>query len=184
MVAYCLPQRYLTSARRLVRGCTGFTSLPRSDIGARVERSSWFGLLTPLTGRNAMGNVLSEIAASGIAVVEPDAKALAAAKLMRERDLGAALVVPKLDPEVFAAADIISIYLVTVRPEMVAMQTLEVMKVNGPRCLVVTAPEGRMLGIVTIEVLLAALLRDIATSFFGVRSRQGPGTRSAVLMFR
>ena len=133
-----------------------------------------------------MRNFLSDFATAVVAVVEPETTALSIAQLMRKHHLGAVIVVESrdssrpvgivtdrdlvlelmaegLDPAVFTAGDIMSVNLVSARPEMDAMQAVDLMKANGLRRLVVTDAQGRLVGVVALEDVLEVLMRDLAS---------------------
>ena len=133
-----------------------------------------------------MRNFLSDFATAVVAVVEPETTALSIAQVMRKHHLGAVIVVESrdssrpvgivtdrdlvlelmaegLDPAVFTAGDIMSVNLVSARPEMDAMQAVDLMKANGLRRLVVTDAQGRLVGVVALEDVLEVLMRDLAS---------------------
>ena len=151
-----------------------------------------------------MGSFLSDFATAAAAVVEPETTALAVAQLMRKHHLGAVVVVAAqgqsqpvgivtdrdlvlelmaegLDPAVFTAGDIMSVNLVSARPDMEATQAVDVMKANGVRRLVVTDAQGRIVGVVTLEDVPEALPRDLAYFVLAFSQSAERGTRSAAL---
>ncbi len=141
---------------------------------------------------------LKDFASSVVAVVEPDTTALMAAQLMRhhhigslvvvdttqesrpmgiltDRDLVLALMAEGLDPALFTAGDIMSVELVLAKPEMDAMDAVELMRAHRLRRLVVVDDAGRLVGIVTMEDVLELLTRELsnlATGVLGARDRE------------
>ena len=132
-----------------------------------------------------MGTKLKEFATTLVAVVEPETSALEVAQLMRRHHIGALVVVDAidknkpvgivtdrdlvlelmaegLDPSVFTAGDIMTVDLVTARPDMDALEAMQLMKKNRLRRLVVVDKAGHLAGIVTIEDVLALLTTELA----------------------
>lgn len=128
---------------------------------------------------------LKDFASSVVAVVEPETTALVAAQLMRRHHIGALVVVDAqeknrpvgivtdrdlvlelmaegLDPAVFTAGDIMSLNLVLARPDMDAMDAVQLMKTHQLRRLVMADEAGRLAGIVTLEDILEVLSRELA----------------------
>lgn len=126
-----------------------------------------------------------------VAVVEPETPALKAAQLMRQHHIGALVVVDAkeqsrpvgiltdrdlvialmaegLDPELFTAGDIMSVELVQANPDMDAMDAIELMRANRLRRLVLVDELGRLVGIVTMEDILALMTRELAALAAGV----------------
>lgn len=145
-----------------------------------------------------MSTQLKDFASSVVAVVEPETTALVVSQLMRQhhigslvvvdstqesrpigiltdRDLVLALMAEGLDPALFTAGDIMSIELVLAKPEMDAMEAVELMRAHRLRRLVVVDDAGRLVGIVTMEDLLELLTRELsslATGVLGARDRE------------
>ena len=141
---------------------------------------------------------LKDFAPKLVAVVEPDTTAVAVAQLMRKHHVGALVVVDAvektrpvgivtdrdlvlelmaevLDPAVFTAGDIMSVDLVTARPDMDAMDAVQLMQKHRLRRLVITEASGELVGIVTMEdvlELLARELADLAAGLVGARDRE------------
>lgn len=134
---------------------------------------------------------LKDFATTVVAVVEPDASALAAARLMRlhhigalvvvdakektrpvgiltDRDLVLALMAEGLDPEVFTVGDIMSVELVLANAEMDAMDAVQLMRANRLRRLIIVDDAGQLSGIVTMEDVLELLTRELANLAVGV----------------
>lgn len=134
---------------------------------------------------------LKDFATTSVAVVEPDASALAAAQLMRhhhigalvvvdskektrpvgiltDRDLVLALMAEGLDPAVFTVGDIMSVELVVAHGEMDAMDAVQLMRANRLRRLVIVDEQGQLSGIVTMEDVLELLTRELANLAAGV----------------
>lgn len=145
-----------------------------------------------------MATQLKDFATSVVAVVEHETSALVVAQLMRRHHIGALVVVEAgdsgkpvgivtdrdlvlelmaegLDPAVFTAGDIMSIDLVLGRPEMDAMEAVQLMKTHRLRRLVIVDESGRLAGIVTMEDILELLARELAglaAGLIGARDRE------------
>ncbi|MBT9505093.1 CBS domain-containing protein [Rhodoferax sp.] len=138
-----------------------------------------------------MATQLKDFATAVVAVVEPDTPALVVAQVMRKHHIGALVVVDAqeksrpigivtdrdlvlglmaegLDPEVFTAGDIMSVNLVLARPDMDAMDAVQLMNAHRLRRLAIADEQGRLVGIVTMEDLLVLLTRELATLVTGV----------------
>ncbi|MDI1245115.1 MAG: CBS domain-containing protein [Rhodoferax sp.] len=132
-----------------------------------------------------MATKLKEFATTLVAVVERETSARMVAQLMRRHHIGALVVVDGLDkskpvgivtdrdlvlelmsegldPAVFTAGDIMSVDLVTVSPDMDAMDAVQLMRKYRLRRLVIVDTSGHLSGIVTIEDVLAMLTRELA----------------------
>ena len=145
-----------------------------------------------------MATQLKDFATSVVAVVEADTTAAVVAQLMRKHHVGAMVVVEAeeksrpigivtdrdlvlglmaegLDPAVFTAGDIMSVNLVKARPEMDTMDAVHLMNVHQVRRLVIADDENRLVGIVTMEDVLALLVRELASlaaGLVGARDRE------------
>ena len=141
---------------------------------------------------------LEDIASAMVAVVEPDTTAFVSAQLMRKHHIGALVVVDAaqksrpvgvltdrdlvlslmaegLDPELFTVGDIMSVAPIVARPEMDAMDAVELMRSNQLRRLVIADEAGRLVGIVTMEDILAFLARELTSltaAVVGARDRE------------
>jgi len=141
---------------------------------------------------------LEDIASAMVAVVEPDTTAFVSAQLMRKHHVGALVVVDTaeksrpvgvltdrdlvlslmaegLDPELFTVGDIMSVAPIVARPEMDAMDAVELMRSNQLRRLVIADEAGRLVGIVTMEDILAFLARELTSltaAVVGARDRE------------
>lgn len=134
---------------------------------------------------------LKDFATNVVAVVEPDASAVAAAQLMRlhhigalvvvdakektrpvgmltDRDLVLSLMAEGLDPLVFTVGDIMSVELVLANGEMDAMDAVQLMRKNRLRRLIIVDDAGQLSGIVTMEDVLEFLTRELANLAAGV----------------
>ena len=134
---------------------------------------------------------LKDFATTVVAVVEPDASAMAAAQLMRlhhigalvvvdakektrpvgmltDRDLVLSLMAEGLDPLVFTVGDIMSVELVLANGEMDAMDAVQLMRTNRLRRLIIVDDAGQLSGIVTMEDVLEFLTRELANLAAGV----------------
>jgi CBS domain-containing protein len=140
---------------------------------------------------NMMPTRLKDFATNVVAVVEPDASAVAAARLMRlhhigalvvvdakektrpvgmltDRDLVLSLMAEGLDPSVFTVGDIMSVELVLANGEMDAMDAVQLMRTNRLRRLIIVDDAGQLSGIVTMEDVLEFLTRELANLAAGV----------------
>lgn len=145
-----------------------------------------------------MATQLKDFATAMVAVVEPETTVLVLAQLMRQHHVGALVVVDAneksrpvgivtdrdlvlgvmaegLDPAVFTAGDIMSVELVTASPDMDAMEAIDLMRRHRLRRLVIADTAGRLVGIVTMEDVLALLTRELenlAAGLAGARDRE------------
>lgn len=145
-----------------------------------------------------MATQLKDFATSVVAVVEPETSAVVVAKIMRQHHIGALVVVDAqekthpvgivtdrdlvlelmaegLDPAVFTAGDIMTVDLVTASPDMDAMEAVQLMKKHRLRRLILTAPDGHLVGIITMEDVLELLTRELAdltAGLAGARDRE------------
>jgi CBS domain-containing protein len=145
-----------------------------------------------------MSTHLKDIASAMVAVVEPDTSAFVAAQLMRKHHVGALVVVDAaeknrpvgiltdrdlvlslmaegLDPELFTAGDIMSVEPILAGPDMDAMDAVELMRSNQLRRLVIVDEAGRLVGIATMEDVLALLTRELTSltaAVVGSRDRE------------
>ena len=145
-----------------------------------------------------MTTQLKDFATVEVAVVGPETSALFAAQFMRkhhvgalvvvdstdktrpigiltDRDLVLALMAEGLDPAVFTAGDIMSVELVVAKPDMDAMDAVQLMRTNRLRRLVIVDDAGLLVGIVTMEDILELLTRqlaDLTAAVLGSRDRE------------
>lgn len=145
-----------------------------------------------------MATRLRDFGTSVVAVVEPETTALVVAQMMRrhhvgamvvvdaeektrpvgivsDRDLVLELIAEELDPAVFTAGDIMSGDLVLAKPDMDAMDAVQLMNAHNVRRLVIEDDAGRLVGIVTMEDVLELLahgLADLAAGMVGARERE------------
>jgi CBS domain-containing protein len=145
-----------------------------------------------------MATQLKDFATVVVAVVEPETAALVVAQLMRKHHIGALVVVDAqeknrpvgivtdrdlvlelmaegLDPAVFTAGDIMTVDLVLAKPEMDAIDAVQLMKSHRLRRLVIVDEAGRLVGIVTMEDILELLTRELANlaaGLAGARDRE------------
>ena len=145
-----------------------------------------------------MATQLKDFGTAVVAVVEPETTALVVAQMMRrhhvgamvvvdaeeksraigivsDRDLVLELIAEELDPAVFTAGDIMSSNLVMAKPEMDAMDAVQLMNAHSVRRLVIEDDVGRLVGIVTMEDVLELLahgLADLAAGMVGARERE------------
>jgi CBS domain-containing protein len=145
-----------------------------------------------------MATQLKDFGTAVVAVVEPETTALVVAQMMRrhhvgamvvvdaeeksraigivsDRDLVLELIAEELDPAVFTAGDIMSGNLVMAKPEMDAMDAVQLMNAHSVRRLVIEDDVGRLVGIVTMEDVLELLahgLADLAAGMVGARDRE------------
>ena len=127
-----------------------------------------------------MSTCLNDVATAVVAVVEPDTQALLAAQLMRkhhvgarvvvdavekarpvgivtDRDLVLALMAEGLDPALFTVGDIMSIALVTAKPDTDVLDAVALMRDHRLRRLIVVDATGLLVGIVSLDDLLAVM---------------------------
>lgn len=147
-----------------------------------------------------MATQLKDFGSTVVAVVEPETPALVVAQVMRrhhvgalvvvdaeekshpigivtDRDLVLELVAEGLDPAVFTAGDIMTINLVTARPDMDAMDAVELMSKHQLRRLVIADDAGRLVGIVTLEDIVELLARELGSLAAGLASARDRETR-------
>ena len=142
-----------------------------------------------------MPTCLKDFATGMVAVVEPDTQALVAAQLMRKHHVGALVVVDAaeqtrpvgivtdrdlvlglmaegLDPALFTVGDIMSTDLVLARPEMDALDAVALMRERRLHRIIVVDDVGRLVGIATVDDVLAVLaqgLLDLSRGAIGAR---------------
>lgn len=129
---------------------------------------------------------IAEICNREVVYVSRDVTVIAACKLMRHYHVGSLVVVDEvdgkrvpvgiltdrdivveidameLDAKVITAGDIMSANLVTVPENHGVAETIEVMRFKGVRRLPVVDTEGRLIGIVTIDDLLAVMADELS----------------------
>lgn len=141
---------------------------------------------------------LREVASAIVAVVEPETSAQRAAQLMRthhvgslvvvdatdqtravgivtDRDLVLALMAEGLDPAVFTVGDIMTVDLVSARPETDVLEAVELMRRHRLRRLVVQDENARVVGLAAMEDLLEVLAREMVAlgeAMRGARDRE------------
>lgn len=141
---------------------------------------------------------LKSLATAVVAVAEPTTQVVVLAQLMRRHHVGALVVVDEtekskpvgivtdrdlvlavmaegLDTSLFTAGDVMSGNLVTATPEMDALDAVGLMRAKHLRRLVVVDSAGRLIGIVTLEDLLAQMateLSGLVSAVVGARDRE------------
>jgi CBS domain-containing protein len=142
---------------------------------------------------------LKNICSKDVATVEPKASLRTAAGLMRERHVGALLVVegsrpvgivtdrdivvavvavPGARPEGIRVCDVMPAQLVTIRDSDGVFEALQKMAHEGVRRLPVVDGHGDLVGIVTSDDILRALATELA-SFAAALQRGGEHERAA-----
>jgi CBS domain-containing protein len=145
-----------------------------------------------------MKTQLKDFATPVVAVVEAETPCLVVAELMRQHHIGALVVVDAqeknrpmgivtdrdlvlelmsegVEPELFTAGDIMSVDLVLARPDMDAMDAVQLMKKHRLRRLIIADESGHLTGIVTMEDVLEQFsheLADLATALAAARDRE------------
>jgi len=82
--------------------------------------------------------------------------------ILTDRDIVVEVMAMDLDAKVITAGDIMSPDLVTARESMGLSETVEVMRFRGIRRLPIVNDENRLVGIVTIDDLLAVLAEELS----------------------
>lgn len=127
---------------------------------------------------------IGEICNREVVIVQPEDTVLQAAKLMRQHHVGSVLVVdknsgkpmpvgivtdrdlvievvaPELDPDAITVGDIMASNFATVKEETGVFEAIQYMRRKGVRRLPVVDNEGRLIGIVTLDDLLALLSEE------------------------
>ena len=145
-----------------------------------------------------MPATLKNIATAVVAVAMPGTKVLSAAQLMRKHHVGALVVVSAddgnrpigivtdrdlvlavmaegLDPALFTVEDVMSFNLVTATPDMDALDAASLMRSQRLRRLVVTDEGGLLVGIASLEDVLALVAGELAAlagAVLGARDRE------------
>ncbi len=128
---------------------------------------------------------IGEICNREVVIVQPEDTVLQAAKLMRQHHVGSVLVVdknsgkpvpvgivtdrdlvievvaPELDPDAITVGDIMVSDFATVKEETGVFEAIQYMRRKGIRRLPVVDNEGRLIGIVTLDDLLALLSEEL-----------------------
>ena len=127
---------------------------------------------------------LKEFATTLVAVVEPDTSARVVAQLMRRHHIGALVVVDAGDknkpvgivtdrdlvvnvlaqgrtPDEQAVGAYSSVHLVRVPGSATVHEAIQAMHHHGVRRVFVTAPDGRLMGLLSLDDLLATLADDL-----------------------
>ena len=81
--------------------------------------------------------------------------------ILTDRDVVVEIDAMDLDAKVITAGDIMSSALVTVQENHGVLETIEIMRYKGVRRMPVVNAEGRLVGIVTIDDLLAVLAEEL-----------------------
>ncbi len=81
--------------------------------------------------------------------------------ILTDRDVVVEIDAMDLDAKVFTAGDIMSSALVTLQESHGVLETIEIMRFKGVRRMPVVNAEGRLVGIVTIDDLLAVLAEEL-----------------------
>ena len=81
--------------------------------------------------------------------------------ILTDRDVVVEIDAMDLDAKVITAGDIMSSALVTVQENHGVLETIEIMRFKGVRRMPVVNAEGRLVGIVTIDDLLAVLAEEL-----------------------
>jgi CBS domain-containing protein len=106
--------------------------------------------------------VVVDEAADEIAKVGGDDRQRVPVGIVTDRDIVVEVYALELDPKVMTAGDIMSPDLVTVPESLAVADTIEVMRAGGVRRLPVVNEENRLVGIVTIDDLLAVLAAQLS----------------------
>ena len=109
--------------------------------------------------------VVDEVADEGgdaIAKVSGDDRPRVPVGIVTDRDIVVEVYALELDPKVMTAGDIMSPDLVTVPESLAVADTIEVMRAGGVRRLPVVNEDNRLVGIVTIDDLLAVLAAQLS----------------------
>lgn len=128
---------------------------------------------------------IGEICNREVVIVQRDDTVLQAAKLMRQhhvgdllaveerdrrripvgiitdRDLVVEIVAPELDPKVITVGDIMVTKLVTMKESSGVFESIQCMRKKGIRRLPVVDDEGGLVGIVTLDDLLALMANEL-----------------------
>jgi CBS domain-containing protein len=138
-----------------------------------------------------MSTAIGTLASTVVAVVEPDTTALMVAQLMRQCHVGALVVVDSetrsravgivtdrdlvleliaegLDPAVFTAGDIMTVDLLTSHVNTDTAQAVQLMKTRGVRRLVLVDDKERLVGIVSMEDVLARMAQELTELVSGL----------------
>lgn len=128
---------------------------------------------------------IGEICNREVVIVQPEDTVLQAAKLMRQHHVGSVLVVderngkpvpvgivtdrdlvveiiaPELDPDAITVGDIMVPDFATVKEETGVFEAIQYMRSKRIRRLPVVDGEGRLIGIITLDDLLALLSEEL-----------------------
>lgn len=92
--------------------------------------------------------------------------------IVTDRDVATRVVAPERDIHAFRVGDIMTRDLVAARPEDTALHLLSVMERKRVRRIPVVGPEGELVGIVTLDDLIAAVASQVQGLAGAVRTAQ------------
>jgi CBS domain-containing protein len=96
-----------------------------------------------------------------LVVVEPDAMHRHPVGIVTDRDVAVGVVALGLDPKLFLVEDMLGRPLVTARGDQSARDALKIMEDKGIRRLPIVDKAGELAGMVALDDILSALVRDI-----------------------
>jgi len=106
-----------------------------------------------LMRQNHVGNLV---------VVDQRNGSLAPVGIVTDRDITVSVVATKLDPSVFTVGDLMGQELVIAREDQGIFETIRQMRTNGIRRMPVVSPEGKLIGIVSVDDLIQLLAEEMS----------------------
>ena len=82
--------------------------------------------------------------------------------IVTDRDIVLAVVAPTVDPETILLGDVMSPELVCVREDAGVAQSIDLMRLKGVRRLPVTDADGRLVGVLAADDLIALLAEEMS----------------------
>jgi len=147
----------------------------RLTTGEICTRSVTFALRgTPLNGA---ARLMRENHVGCLVIVDDSAGQRIVVGMLTDRDIVTAVVAPELDPGGLTAGEVMSTDLVTVREDDSLIDLMRTMRRKGVRRVPVVGSQGELVGLVTLDDVLAILAEELgllvaAIDSEGQRERQ------------
>jgi CBS domain-containing protein len=109
----------------------------------------------------AAAKLMRDAHAGALVVIDDTAKQSKPVGIVTDRDIVVAIVALELDPNIFLLDDLLSRPLVVAQGEQSLREGLAMMNVKGIRRLPVVGKSGELIGIVTLDDVVAELSRDV-----------------------
>jgi len=130
------------------------------------------------------GTVLSEAAflmrehhVGSLVIVEESRKGRMPVGIVTDRDIVVAVVAEGVDPRKITVGDVMGPELVTIGEDVSVYEALRLMRGRGIRRVPVLAPDGHLVGIVTIDDLLEIVAEELNELVRAIATEQSRETR-------